>query len=414
MILRNADRIICVLVVALLLASAITVTGFGTARVGTDHDNSTISKIEQIDDNKRFQQFSVSLTKNENTSICSQTSELPLPDLRVVKVVLVWVDEKQPGDWVGLAFEIMNSGSTAVTQPFYYGVYLDSRMIGEEMVTYVMNRGDILTVLAAVRWPNDLTSHVVTVKADSRNQIAESNEDNNEKSVTDSAGDPPNTPRKPSGTTKGKPGISYSYSTRTTDPNGDQVRYYFDWGDGTGEWTNLVDSGETVSLSHSWNNERTYIVKVKAEDQHGTESDWSSYLSVSIASNFAPEKPARPVGQVEGKIRREYTFSTHTTDFEEDQIYYLWDWGDGSSSEWLGPHNSGDTCQTVHKWKKQGEYNVKVKAKDEHGKESSWSDSLIVTMPKNKIGNINPLIIQFLENHPHLFPILRQIVLLLG
>jgi len=45
---------------------------------------------------------------------------------------------------------------------------------------------------------------------------------------------------------------------------------------------------------------------------------------------------------------------------------------------------------------------------DEFGAESEWSDSLLVSMPKTK--TIIRLFLTFLENHPHLFPLLRQIL----
>ena len=45
--------------------------------------------------------------------------------------------------------------------------------------------------------------------------------------------EPPGKPAKPSGQTNGKTGTSYTYSTTNTDPNGDQLYYWFDWGDTT-------------------------------------------------------------------------------------------------------------------------------------------------------------------------------------
>jgi len=35
-------------------------------------------------------------------------------------------------------------------------------------------------------------------------------------------------------------------------------------------------------------------------------------------------------------------------------------------------------------WKRRGDFNVKVKAKDDNGHESEWSDPLEITMPKSK------------------------------
>ena len=43
-----------------------------------------------------------------------------------------------------------------------------------------------------------------------------------------------------------------------------------------------------------------------------------------------------------------------------------------------------------------------------YGSESEWSDPLMVAMPKNKA--INSPFLQFLENHPFIFPLLRQLL----
>ncbi len=100
-----------------------------------------------------------------------------------------------------------------------------------------------------------------------------------------------------------------------------------------------------------------------------------------------------------------------TTDPNGDQIYYLFDWGDGSNSEWIGPFDSGEQCEASHVWETKGDYEIKVKARDVHGLESEWSDSLPISMPKNKI--INPFE-RFLENHPHMFPMMRHLLRLMN
>jgi hypothetical protein len=57
----------------------------------------------------------------------------------------------------------------------------------------------------------------------------------------------------------------------------------------------------------------------------------------------------------------------------------MWDWGDGTVSGWLGPTASGEQASASHAWAKTGVYQIKVKAKDIHHAESSWS-SLTVTI----------------------------------
>ncbi len=74
-------------------------------------------------------------------------------------------------------------------------------------------------------------------------------------------------------------------SSSLDDP-GDQVKFIFDWGDGTISETDFVDSGTNVSLSHSWSGVGVYYVRVRAEDTHGVSSNWSEALEVTTTSRI--------------------------------------------------------------------------------------------------------------------------------
>jgi len=103
-----------------------------------------------------------------------------------------------------------------------------------------------------------------------------------------------------------------------------------------------------------------------------------------IINNSPPYKPEKPKGSTQGKVNQKYNYSTKTTDSDNDEIYYIWDWGDETYSDWLGPYLSGEQCNTSYTWDKEGEYKIRVKAKDSFGAESNWSDPFIITMPKCK------------------------------
>ena len=92
-----------------------------------------------------------------------------------------------------------------------------------------------------------------------------------------------NPPAKPtiSGPTSGETGTSYTYTAVTTDPDGDKVFYCFDWGDGDEFCTNLYDSGEQITSSHTWDSDGDYTVTVKATDENGAESEPAT-LKVSM------------------------------------------------------------------------------------------------------------------------------------
>ncbi len=90
------------------------------------------------------------------------------------------------------------------------------------------------------------------------------------------------------GPAKGKLKVEYDYILNAVDPDGDDVSYYVDWGDGTNSgWTTLSASGVDVTLSHTWAKKGTYAVKAKAKDTIGAESGWTT-LSVSIPRTYSP------------------------------------------------------------------------------------------------------------------------------
>jgi len=93
------------------------------------------------------------------------------------------------------------------------------------------------------------------------------------------------TPKKPTlnGPVNGKSGENQEYTISTIDPNGDDVLYYIDWGDGTNSgWIGPYNSGEICNINHNWREKNTYIIKAKAKDTNGLESGWST-LEVSMS-----------------------------------------------------------------------------------------------------------------------------------
>jgi len=100
-------------------------------------------------------------------------------------------------------------------------------------------------------------------------------------------GDPPSKPNIPVGEIDGKIGEKYVYTTSSTDPERDEIRYGWDWdGDYTvDEWTKYYDSGEEVNVSHTWIKKGSYSVQVKAKDEKSLESFWSDPLQISIPKN---------------------------------------------------------------------------------------------------------------------------------
>jgi len=119
-----------------------------------------------------------------------------------------------------------------------------------------------------------------------------------------------------------------------------------------------------------------------------------------------PDKPITPSGPSNGKINEEYTYTTSATDPDGDKLFYMWDWGDGSFSDWIGPYDSGLECSASHIWNNRDRYSIKVKAKDVNDIQSPWSNPLPVTMPRNKV--VNRPILNFLEEHTIIYQLLQR------
>ena len=82
------------------------------------------------------------------------------------------------------------------------------------------------------------------------------------------AGAPPGAPVI-TGTTNGEAGTPYDYDFVATDPDGDPVQYYIEWGDGDTEWTGFNASGTPATVSHTWVEQDTYTITAKAKDVNG-------------------------------------------------------------------------------------------------------------------------------------------------
>ena len=111
-------------------------------------------------------------------------------------------------------------------------------------------------------------------------------------------------------------------------------------------------------------------------------------------------------GVTNGKPGEEYTYTLVATDPNGDDVYYYIDWGDEEITDWFGPYPSGETVTAKHIWNEQGTYTIRAKAKDSYNLKSDWV-TLEISMLKIKIINSFE---GFLENHPHMFPLLRQLL----
>ncbi len=88
-------------------------------------------------------------------------------------------------------------------------------------------------------------------------------------------------PTKPEidGPNNGNVGVEYEWTFNSTDPDGDNISYYIDWGDKSGEggWYGPYPSGEKLVLTHKYKSKNTYFIKAMTIDEYGVESSWANF-----------------------------------------------------------------------------------------------------------------------------------------
>jgi hypothetical protein len=224
-------------------------------------------------------------------------------------------------------------------------------------------------------------------------------------SITGSdANQAPYAPYPPWGTGVAYADESCSYSVYAIDPDDDQVKYTFDWGDGATSTTSLVGSGIEASASHKWsvppNTKTTFNVRAMATDEHGRTSGWSSIRAVTVLGptvNYPPTIPTTPSGPTSGVSGTSYSYSTKATDPDGDQIQYIFYWGDETTT--TGYYESGAVATASHSWNippgLTGTFNIRVTAVDWHGLGSpAWSESLRVTMTGSSVQSVQATYLQ--------------------
>jgi PKD domain len=176
--------------------------------------------------------------------------------------------------------------------------------------------------------------------------------------------------------------------------------------------TNLYSHNDASYVSHdkyllnlsSYNDNVLKIVDFWIPDAYDSYVKESIIVSLwAIIPNLhAPDKPCI-IGPSSGRTNINQTYCINCIDMDGDNIQYYIEWGDNSTANWSEPFNSNETVNFSHIWVKQGNYSIKVKARDELGRQSYW-ETFEVSMSKSKSH------LSFLEEHfPFLFNLLFRL-----
>jgi hypothetical protein len=84
------------------------------------------------------------------------------------------------------------------------------------------------------------------------------------------------------GIINGNAGVEYPYNFTAIDPDGDNIFYYINWGDGNNTgWIGPYSSGEKIIKNHSWNKKGIYLIKAAAKDINELQGSYGT-LTITI------------------------------------------------------------------------------------------------------------------------------------
>jgi hypothetical protein len=93
----------------------------------------------------------------------------------------------------------------------------------------------------------------------------------------------PGTPAVVAGPDTARAGNSCEFALRLTDPDGDSISVRLDWGDSTlSGWSPMAASGDTVRLSHVYDDSGKVQVKAQVKDSRGARGPWQKIKELSV------------------------------------------------------------------------------------------------------------------------------------
>ena len=130
-------------------------------------------------------------------------------------------------------------------------------------------------------------------------------------------------------------------------------------------------------------------------------------LSATVIANEPPETPTID-GPTRGRPGVPYGYTFMSVDPDGDDVYYMVSWGccgPGADFHEYGPFESGVETTIRKTYNEEGTYTISAYAKDINDAESDIA-TLEVSMPV-RYNTIWSMFLNFLDQHPRMFPILR-------
>ena len=186
--------------------------------------------------------------------------------------------------------------------------------------------------------------------------------------------------------------------TSSYDIDGEIVLYEWEYGD-----------GNIFNCSFGWGfnqycDEGKYNVTLNVIDDEGLTGNLTKYVFIELANTPPPFMDIR--GQESGNAGTEYEYIFSIICGYSAMFFFLVDWGDGNTTDWIGHYDPFENVYLSHTWSKEGEYTIRAIAKD-LCREGDWAE-FTVTMPRDKSTSSSPLL-RFLERYPLLIQFIQRL-----
>ena len=87
------------------------------------------------------------------------------------------------------------------------------------------------------------------------------------------------------GPKNGKAGKLYPYTFVSKDPEGHNVSYEINWGDGDINLSGFYESNVIITIEHEWDEKGSYEIRTRAIDEYGEIGNWSPPFPISMPKN---------------------------------------------------------------------------------------------------------------------------------
>ncbi|KYK24034.1 hypothetical protein AYK24_06885 [Thermoplasmatales archaeon SG8-52-4] len=186
-------------------------------------------------------------------------------------------------------------------------------------------------------------------------------------------------------------------ASESYDYDGSITQYEWDW-DNDG----VFDESNTIpTTTHTFLEAGYYQIILRVQNNNFEYDTKTATIHVNT-----PPEALTITGITSGKPNITYDFTFNAIDPDGDNVRYIIDWGD-NNIDTTGFNPSGADVIVSHSWSETGSYEGSVYAEDEY--EAKGNETIFtITIKKSK--SIQNPILNWLQSHPNLFPIIKQIL----